>query len=404
MKEKNKSISLRVLAASTGINLVCGILYIWGVISKALVEQLNWTSKQASLPYTVATISFVIAMVIFGNIQDKKGPRMIGTLGGILMGSGLIISGLTLSPVMLVLSMGIISGCGIGILNVSTTPPAVKWFSPKKKGMITGIVVGGVSVSSMLYSPLANYLIENQSISKTFIIIGFIALFISVFLAQFLKNPPEEYEIKSQKSFSVNQGFTWREMLKTKQFYMVWIMLGLSSSAGLMIIGHISNIAKVQAKWEGGFILVILLAIFNTLGRFLGGSISDRIGRSSLMRIIFLMQGVNMFLFSQFNNVILLAIGVAIAGLCYGAIFSVFPATISDLYGMKNFGMNFGLMFTAWGFGGVIGPMTGAAIFDMIGNYNTAYLVAGSFLVIAFVTTFVFDKSKENLKLFVFNQ
>ncbi len=404
MKEKNKNQGSRVLGAATGINLVCGILYIWGVISKALVEQLNWTSKQASLPYTVATISFVIAMVIFGNIQDKKGPRMVATIGGFLMGSGLIISGLTLSPLMLVIGMGIISGSGIGILNVSTTPPAVKWFSPSKKGMITGIIVGGVSVSSMLYSPLANYLIKNQSISTTFIIIGCIAL-LSVFLAQFLKNPPEEYKIKSkdsQKSFSANEGFTWQEMLKTRQFYMVWIMLGLSSSAGLMIIGHISNIAKVQAKWEAGFILVILLAIFNTLGRFLGGAVSDRIGRSNLMRVIFLMQGVNMFLFSQYNNVGLLAIGAAIAGLCYGATFSVFPATISDMYGMKNFGMNFGLMFTAWGFGGVIGPMTGAAIFDMVGNYNTSYLVAGTLLVLAFVITYVLDKSKEGLKVLSF--
>ncbi|WZL74032.1 OFA family MFS transporter [Clostridiaceae bacterium 35-E11] len=401
MKEKNKRYV--VLGASTGMTLVCGILYIWGVISKALVEQLNWTSKEASLPYTVATISFVIAMVIFGDIQDKKGPRMIGTIGGFLMGFGLILSGLTLSPKMLILSMGIISGCGIGILNVTTTPPAVKWFPPEKKGMITGIVVGGVSVSSMLYSPLANYLIKTQSISKTFIVIGCIALCISVFLAQFLKNPPEEHDIKSQKGFLSNQGFTWKEMLKTKQFYMVWMMLGLSSSAGLMIIGHISNIAKVQAKWEGGFILVILLAIFNTLGRFLGGTISDKIGRSSLMRIIFVMQGVNMFWFSQYNNVGLLAIGAAIAGLCYGATFSVFPATIADVYGMKNFGMNFGLMFTAWGFGGVIGPMTGAAIFDMIGNYNTAYLVSGSLLVLAFITTFIFDKSKKGIKIFSFD-
>ncbi len=383
-----------VLGAATGINLVSGMLYIWGVISKALVEQLNWTSTQASLPYTLATISFVVAMVAFGNIQDRKGPRMIGTIGAILMGSGLIISGLTLSPAMLVISMGIISGCGIGILNVSTTPPAVKWFPPEKKGMITGIVVGGVSVSSMLYSPFANYLIENLSISKTFIIIGCIALSISIILAQFLKNPPIGYEIKSSKSAISNNDFTWREMLKTKKFYMIWFMLALSSSAGLMIIGHISNIAKVQIGWEGGFILVILLAIFNTMGRFGGGTISDKIGRSKLMKIIFLMQGINMFLFSFYSNTALLALGTAIAGVCYGATFSVFPATISDLYGLKNFGLNYGLMFTGWGLGGVIGPMTGATIFDMTGNYGTAFIIAGCLLILAFLITFVLDKSK----------
>lgn len=397
MKEKNKK--YMVLGAATGINLASGILYIWGIISKALVEQLNWTSKQASLPYTVATISFVIAMVVFGNIQDKKGPRIIGTIGGLFMGSGLVISGLILNPIVLILSMGIISGCGIGILNVATTPPAIKWFSPDKKGMITGIVVGGVSVSSMIYSPISSYLIKNLSISKTFIIIGLISLTISVFLAQFLKNPPVGYKIETKKSYICSEDFTLREMIKTKKFYMVWLMLALSSAAGLMIIGHISNIAKVQANWENGFILVILLAVFNTVGRFVGGSISDKIGRSSLMKTIFLTQGINMFLFSQYNNLGLLVIGSAVAGLCYGATFSVFPATISDIYGLKYFGINYGTMFTGWGVGGIIGPMTGAAIFDMTGNYESAYLVAGSLLALAFLITFAFDKSKAKTKV-----
>lgn len=396
MVKNSKSKSLIVLGAATGINLVSGILYIWGVVSKALVEQLNWTSKQASLPYTIATISFVIAMVVFGKLQDSKGPRLVATIGGLLMGFGIIFSGMKISPISMVLTMGIIAGCGIGILNVSTTPPAVKWFPPEKKGMITGIVVGGISVSSMLYSPLANYLIGIRGIPQTFIFIGVLALIISVILAQFLQNPGEDYKVKSENNISDGEDFTWREMLKTKKFYLLWLMLGLSSSAGLMIIGHISNIAKVQAKWNGGFILVILLAIFNTIGRFLGGAISDKIGRVSLMRIIFILQGVNMFLFNQYHSVGLLSLGTAVAGLCYGATFSVFPATISDLYGLKNFGINYGLMFTGWGFGGIIGPMTGASIYDYANNYNIAYLVAGILLVISVMITFIFEKLREN--------
>lgn len=406
MENVSKSKSLKVLTAATGINFIAGLLYIWSVISKSLVNELHWTSKQASLPYTISTVSFVIAMVVFGKIQDAKGPRVTATIGGILLGTGLILSGLTTSPIMMILTLGIIAGAGIGIINVSTTPPALKWFAPEKKGMITGIVVAGVGLSSIFYSPLANFLMKEVGISKTFIYIGIGALIASVILAQFLQNPPKDYvpegkdKSTNQKKNSANSSrdFSSNEMLKSKNFYKLWIMLAFSSSAGLMIIGHISNIAKVQVNWEGGFLLVIFLAIFNTLGRIIGGTLSDKIGRVNLMRGIFILQGLNMFLFAKYNNIALIAFGAAVAGLCYGAGFSVFPATVSDLYGTKYFGANYGLMFTSWGLGGIIGPMTGAFILDSTGNYNTAYLVAFGLLVISTIVTFTFKTSTKDVQ------
>ena len=375
-------------------------MYIWSVISKALIEDLNWTSKEASLPYTMITVFFVIAMVIFGKIQDEKGPKLTVTIGGILMGAGLIFSGIFTDPKIMILTMGVIAGTGIGTVNASTVPPAVKWFPHEKKGMITGIVVAGVGLSSVFYSPLANYLISKVGISKTFIYIGVGALILTLILAQLLENPPEGF--LSQKTTSTEKkkdkasnDFTWKEMIKTLNFYKLWLMLTFSSSAGLMIIGHVSSIAKSQVNWQAGFILVILLSIFNALGRILGGTLSDKIGRVSLMKMVFILQGVNMFLFAKYSNIGLLAIGVAIAGLCYGAGFSVFPATVTDLYGIKNFGINYGLTYTGWGVGGIIGPMTAAAIFDSTHNYNTAYIVAGILLVISTIIAFTFKSERQ---------
>lgn len=403
MNNINRFKKFQVLGAATGINFLAGILYIWSVISKSLISQLNWSSKEASLPYTISTISFVIAMVIFGKLQDTKGPRLTATIGSILMGLGLILSGFTTSPTVMILTLGIIAGSGIGIINVSTTPPSIKWFPIDKKGLITGIVVAGVGFSSIFYSPIANHLLNTVGISKTFIYIGTGALVLSILLAQILKNPPIGYAFKEQDKSKITKinidnssvNSTWREMLNSQTFYKLWIMLAFSSSAGLMIIGHISNIAKIQINWENGFLLVIFLAIFNTLGRILGGSISDKIGRVNLMRVIFILQGLNMFFFSKYLNIGLIAIGVAIAGLCYGAGFSVFPATVSDLYGIKNFGVNYGLMFTSWGLGGVIGPMTGAIIFDSTSSYNIAYIVAFILLVISTIITFTFKSRAE---------
>lgn len=388
----------KVLWAAASINFITGLIYMWSVLSKSLVDDLGFTSKQASLPYTTFTISFVIAMVIFGKMQDEKGPRIVATFGCILMGSGLILSGIFTTPLMLVFTMGIMAGAGVGILNVSTSPPVVKWFPPEKKGMVTGIVVAGAGLSSTMYSPLANYLIKTVGIHKTFIYIGIVALFVSIILAQLLKNPSKEELKDKEKEEGIKaqvKDSTWHEMLKSIYFYKLWIMLAFSSSAGLMIIGHITNIARVQASWEGGFILVILISIFNTLGRIMGGSLSDKIGRLNLMKIIFSIQTINMLLFSFYSNAVLLSIGVAVTGFCYGAAFPVFPSAITDIYGLKNFGINFGFVFTGWGLGGIIGPMIAASIFDSVGNYKTSYIIAAILLIISIVIAVTFDSSRQ---------
>lgn len=377
-----------VLASAIGVNLLAGLLYVWSVLSKSLVEDLNWTSSQASLPYTAYTISFVLAMVIFGKAQDTKGPRIVATIGCILLGSGLILSGLFIEPKIMVLTMGMTTGSGAGMITVATSPAVVKWFPPEKKGMVTGLVVAGAGLASVFYSPLANHLIARIGIEKTFINIGIGVLIISVIIAQGLTNPPKvvkDEKTDEQEDETNKIDFTWREMLQSLNFYKIWLMLAFSSSAGLMITSHIANIVDIQVNWEAGYILVMLIAIFNTSGRILGGVVSDKIGRINLIKLIFTLQAINMLLFLTYTNKASLIIGVAVTGLCYGAGFSVFPALISDLYGPRNFGINYGLMFTGWALGGIIGPMLAATIYDRSNNYNLAYIVAFGLLVISII-------------------
>lgn len=403
MRETSRLKPWGVLATSFGINLIIGILYIWSIISKALVNDLHWTSKQASLPYTFVTVTFVIAMAIFGKLQDNKGPRITATIASVMLGIGIILSGVFVSPIMLVITFGIIAGAGIGTANVSTVPPAVKWFPPEKKGMVTGLSVAGIGISAVVYSPISNALLNSIGISKTFIYLGIVVLILMVVLSQFLVNPPAGYvpaggrkakESEQKSTAAPVKDLGIREVLKTFSFYRLWIMFALSSSAGLMIIAHAANIAKFQITWEGGFYMVILLAVFNASGRILGGAVSDKIGRMNLMRIIFGLQAINMLLFRFYSNIAMLAAGIAVVGLCYGAGFSVFPAMVMDLFGMKNFGANYGLIMTGWGFGGVIGPMLAAAVFDASKNYDMAYVISGALLILTFLITFTFRKVK----------
>lgn len=406
MVRSSSSRAWLVVCAATGLNFLTGILYIWSVLSNALITELHWTSKEASLPYTVAIISIVIFMIFFGRIQDARGPRFTAIFCAIFTGSGLILSGLFLSPLQMVITFGIITGAGIGIGGISTIPPCVKWFPPERKGQITGIVVAGIGVSSVFFAPLATALLNSVGISMTFVYCGAGVLIAGLFFASQLRNPPEGYLAagNNQKQQSAESGtfakdMSSKEMLKTLDFYKLWLMMTFSSSAGLMIIGHTANIALVQVNWEGGFLLVVLLAIFNTLGRLIGGAVSDKIGRINTLRIIFSVQAINMLLFGWYDSISLLALGIALAGLNYGAIFAVYPAITVDFYGVKNVGANYGIVLTAYGAGGFIGPMVAAAVFDAVGSYNIAYLIACLLSVISVAVTLTFKSRQERENL-----
>ncbi|TYQ16862.1 UNVERIFIED_CONTAM: OFA family oxalate/formate antiporter-like MFS transporter [Acetivibrio alkalicellulosi] len=399
----SKSKGWIVTSAATGINLILGLLYIWSIMSKALINELNWTKTQASLPYTVSILTFALVMIFAGRVQDTKGPRLSSTFGGILLGGGLILSAFMRTPLLMTLTYGLMGGAGIGFCYAATTPPAVKWFPLEKKGFISGIVVSGVGFAAVYISPLTNMLIEKFGVYNAFFILGIFALVVLIILSQLLVNPSDKYIAKinikntNQNNKPINQKqYTWKEMLKTFSFYKLWIMYTFSASAGLMLIGHLTVISTQQANWEKGFYLVVLLAIFNTLGRIVGGLVSDKYGPIKTMLTIFSLQAINMFFFSQYTTIGLLAFGVAFTGLVYGALFSVFPAITAQNYGTKNLGTNYGFVFTSWGLAGVTGPLLAGKIFDLTESYNYSYLVSALLLIGASLLTFSFKSIREN--------
>ncbi|MBC8004215.1 MAG: OFA family MFS transporter [Verrucomicrobia bacterium] len=374
--------------AALGINLIMGVLYSWGVIKKALVNDWGWTNTEATLPFTVSAAVFAVTMIFAGRAQDKYGPRVVTILAGFILGAGLIASGFAKSQMMMVLTFGVIGSMGIGLGYSAATPCAMKWFESSKKGMIAGIVVAGVGLSPVYITPITANLLSNYGISNTFIILGVFATVVTVMLALFLKNPKEAVALKivsnQPVSASKNNDFSWNQVLETPQFYLLWIMYLLAATAGLMLIAHLPSIAVIQANWKtAGFMLVVILSLFNAGGRLGAGVLSDKVGRTRAMMIVFMVQAVNMFLFMFYTSIPTLVIGSAVAGLAYGAVFSLFPTTTAEFFGMKNLGVNYGLIFTGWGVAGVIGPILGGMVADQTGAYSNGYIVAGVFLVIA---------------------
>ncbi|MGE5395088.1 MAG: MFS transporter, partial [Candidatus Saccharibacteria bacterium] len=250
----------------------------------------------------------------------------------------------------------------------------------------TGIVVSGVGLSPVYMTPITASLLPKYGISNTFIILGVFAILVTIVLALFLKNPAQETPkaVKQHANADTTNNFTWNEVLKTPQFYLLWVMYLLAATAGLMLIAHLPSIAVAQADWKtAGFMLVVILSLFNAGGRLGAGVLSDLVGRTRAMMIVFMVQAINMFLFAFYTTVPTLIIGSAVAGLAYGAVFSLFPTTTAEFFGMKNMGVNYGMIFTGWGVAGVIGPILGGMVADQTGAYSNGYIVAGVFLLIA---------------------
>lgn len=381
-----------VALSGLGVNLLLGTLYAWGVMGKALVVQWHWSKTEAVLPFAISTAAFALMMVFAGRAQDKFGPRWVATAGGLLFGLGVAASSLSASPLVIMLTFGVLGGMGIGLAYSATTPAAVKWFPPARKGLITGIVVSGVGLAAVFMSPVTQALLVRTSIQQTFLILGAGSAFAIVLLAQLLRNPPADFvpaasvpaagtTARPAASMAINMD--WHEMVRTPQFYLLWLMYVLTASAGLMIISNVPIIAKEQAGWEAGFVPVMLLAVFNTLGRFTSGAASDRLGRTNTMMIAFALQAINLFFFAQYTTPLSIALGASFAGLCYGTIFTLMPAATADYYGLRNMGVNYGLVFTGFGVAGVFGSILGGRVRDMFGSYSMAYVICAAMLLVA---------------------
>jgi OFA family oxalate/formate antiporter-like MFS transporter len=385
-----------VTIAGLTLNLALGVLYAWSVFSKQLTESIEkggfgWSRTQATLPYTFAIACFAIMMVPAGRLQDRLGPRLVTTAGALLSGLGLVVAsfGSPTSVWPTVVGFGILTGMGLGLGYAAATPAAVKWFGREKKGLITGIVVAGFGAAPVYIAPLSKHLLATYGISRSFLILGIMFGVVAGCAAQFMNNPPAGFVPPARPSAKpaapAAKDVTWRQMLRTPIFYSLYIQYVCGATAGLMIIGHMAKIAAVQSgnTLKAGFLFVAVLALFNAGGRVLAGFASDAIGRVSTLVSVFFIQAVVMFSFTQFSTAVGLFFGAACVGFNYGACLSLFPATAADNWGTKNLGLNYGILFTAWGVGGVFGPLLAGAIADASGAYTMAYYIAGGLLVFA---------------------
>jgi MFS transporter, OFA family, oxalate/formate antiporter len=404
-----------VVLAGLGINLALGVLYTWSIVTSALTKTYGWDAKQALLPYATALLFFAFTMVFAGRAQDRFGPRIIATIGGLFVGAGMITASFTqleakASHLPIILGFGVLTGIGIGLAYACATPAAVKWFHPSRRGLISGIVVAGFGFASVYTAPTTKALIASNGVDGAFRYLGIAFLVAIVLLAQLLKNPPAGYTpavpagyVAPAVSPTKRVDYTWREMMGTSQFYLLWMMYAFAALAGLMVIGVIAKIAPDQLAnadfaTKYGYTLVVALAIGNGLGRPLTGIISDRVGRVPTMIGVFLLQAVLVaLLLPAMNTLTGLLIVAAFIGAMYGANLTLFPAATYDFFGTKFGGVNYGLIFTAWGVGGFVGSYASGWIKDATGSFNTAFYISAGLLVVASVLALLVRAPKHEM-------
>ncbi len=390
-----------VTVAGTAALLALGVLYSWSVIRANIPVEWGWTEAQHSLPYSVAVVVFSIMTLVGARLMARIGPRWVISIGGVLSGLGMIISSFSTSPWVYAAAFGVLLGSGIGFVYASAGPAAMRWFPPSKTGLISGIVVGGFGMGSVWVAPLSRAMINSLGLQSTILYLGIGMLIAVVGFAQFVKFPPENYvkpvaSLTEAVKIANRVDFEPRQIVKTWQFFFLWITFALGSGAGLMVIGNLASIVANQIGLIAVSALAVsVLALGNGIGRVLYGLLSDKIGRKTVLIIAFLSQAALILTLRQLTpaspltNIPTLMILVALIGANYGANLSVYPVITKDFFGSKHFAINYGIVYTAWGLGGFMISQLGSSLKDLIGDFNYAYLMAASLLLVASLMMYV---------------
>lgn len=391
-----------LVAAALLLQFSIGAVYAWSVFAKALRDSPDFdlSSVEASLPFTVTIGMIFIGSYLGGRIQDVRGPRPVALIGGIVYAVGVVLASFAQDGSQLwliVLGYGVISGFGLGFAYIVPIAMLLKWF-PDKRGLITGLAVGGFGFGAVLTSPVAQWLIDQDPDRPTsaFLPLGIAYLVMSLIGASIFRNPPAGYTVPGYEAASTGtddagQDYTQGEALRTPQWYLLTAILTLNVTAGIALIAQAAASAEDIAGYSaaGAAAVVGVLAVFNGGGRVVWAAASDYTGRMPAFALMLGLQGVCLLLLPHASNAALFFVLAAVIYLCYGGGFGTMPATAGDYFGVKYAGAIYGLMLVGWSLGGVIGPILISALIGGDRNYTLGYTTIGIIALVSVVLTFV---------------
>lgn len=386
-----------IAVAGVIIQIALGAVYAWSVFRIPLTKEYGWSISQVTLAFTIAILTLGFASFVGGLWMRRSGPRSVAIAAGIFYGAGIFLASLSGGHLWwLYLTYGLIAGIGLGLGYIVPVATLVKWF-PDRRGMITGIAVAGFGAGALITAPIASRLIVSVGVMKTFAILG-IAYFLAVTIPAFwMQDPPANYRppgwtpSAAQQRQRSTRTYTLAEAMRTWQWYGLWALLFLNTSAGISIISQAAPMAQeitgVSAAIAAG--LVGIISIANGSGRFLWAWFSDLVGRRWVFLSMFLVQAILFFILPGIQSFSAFSVLCFVILLCYGGGFGTMPAFAADYFGAENVGSIYGLMLTAWGFAGVLGPTLIARIRQSTGHYSHALYVISAIMLCSAVIPLV---------------
>lgn len=378
----------RIVLAGFLLALMGGFSYAWGVLVVPVMDRFGWSKSEATLPFAAFIVTFALAMVPAGRLQDRWGPRVVSGAG-----AALFLVAYTLAALVgyfpytwwLILSYGVIGGTACALTYACVAPPARKWF-PDKPALAVSTAVMGFGLAALIVSPIkSEFLLVIHGIEGTFLIIGGLTFIVSMIASRMMTNPPGDWSPPGwappsgmNRTLSTGREYTPGEVWRMPRFWMIWLAFGTLSSGGLMVIalipayGRSIGLTSVQAA-----VAISVFAAFNGFGRPLGGFLGDRFGVLRVMVATYIVQTLTLLAFPvTAESMLTLYVSAALLGWGFAVTLGLFPVLTSICFGVRHLGGNYGLVFTAFG-AGSLAPMLGAWVFDATGSYGPAFVTAG---------------------------
>ncbi|KXH80614.1 OFA family MFS transporter [Sporosarcina sp. HYO08] len=390
----------RILIASTLINLCVGAVYAFSIFALPLTAVLDASMGEIMMAFTINAALFPIPMIIGGKLVDKGGAKIAIIIGGILFGLGFILSGFVTAPWMLYITYGVLGGMGQAMVYAVTIGNSVKLF-PDKRGLATGIVTAGYGGAAIIIAPIANALITSNGVQPTMMMLGIAFLVIILSSSLFVKPCPTGYAPEGWTPPAANHGglnVPWNEMIKKPIFYVIISMFLIGALSGMMVTANASVIGQTMFGLSAATaaLYVSLYALSNCLGRVFWGAVSDKIGRTKCLMMIYLVIAAAMLTIALSTSVAGFAVAIIGIGLCFGGTMGIFPSIVVEKFGTKFYGVNYGITFTGYAGAAFFGPRiaNGVAAANN-GMFTNAFYIALAISLVGFALTFIF-KAMEN--------
>ncbi|WP_211749772.1 OFA family MFS transporter [Paenibacillus sp. Marseille-Q4541] len=382
---------LLIVLGTVIMQMGLGTIYTWSLFNSPLVEKFGWDLSSVSITFSITSFALAFSTLFAGKIQEKIGLRKLTAAAGVLLGIGLILSSQASSLASFYILAGVIVGFADGTAYITSLSNLMKWF-PDRKGLISGISVGAYGTGSLVFKYINGSLINSVGISQAFLYWGLIVMAMILVGSTLVREAPIESEkvsannkertLASKAAVPVQKNYTVSEMLRTKQAYLLFVVFFTACMSGLYLIGIVKDIGMQLADLNAATAAnaVALVAIFNTAGRLILGALSDKVSRLKLVSCTLAVTATSALILSVVPlNYGLFFVCVAAIAFCFGGNITVFPAIVSDFFGLKNQTKNYGVIYQGFG----IGALSGSFIAAMMGGFKPTFIVIAGLCILS---------------------